>query len=221
MSLVQRFFGVLFSPRATFASVVSHPRWFGMLAVTTLLVTVFLGGFFLSDVGKQAILDRMAESTPPERMQQMAANINIIAYVQVLSILVLSPLVAFALAGILMGVFAVAGGSAAYKQVLAVVAHAGAASTVGAAVTSVLNYLRETVTSATSLTVFMPNVEEQSFLGSFLGVIDLLYVWWMFVLAVGLAVLYRRRTQPIFLALVSVYVLVACAVGAYRVAFGG
>ena len=35
LSLVQRFFGMLTSPKATFENVVSWPRWFGMLALTT------------------------------------------------------------------------------------------------------------------------------------------------------------------------------------------
>ena len=36
-SLVARFIGVLTSPRDTFMSVAAHPKWFGMLAVTTLI----------------------------------------------------------------------------------------------------------------------------------------------------------------------------------------
>lgn len=221
LSLAQRFVGILFSPRATFASVVSYPKWLGMLVVTTLIVLVFMGGFLMSEVGKQALLDKMAETTPAAQMEQMTKMISVIAMFQVAAIAVLSPIIAFAMAGLLLGVFAVTGGTAAYKQVLAVVAHAGVASSVAGAATAVLNYFRQTLTSATSLAVFMPNVDEGSFLGGFLGVIDLVYVWWLFVLAIGLGVLYRRRTQPIFLALLSVYALIACAVGAYKAVSGG
>jgi hypothetical protein len=221
LSLVQRFIGILTAPRATFMSVVSYPKWFGILAVTTLIVAVFLGGFFLSDVGQQALLDRMAENTPPAQMTAMAANIRIIAISQVVAIVIFSPIIAAITAGILMGVFTVTGGTAAYKQVLAVVTHAGVASSIAGAITAVLNYFRQTLTSATNLSVFMPNVEENSFLGGFLGTIDLLYLWWLFVLAVGLSVLYRRRTQPIYLSLVAVYALIACAVGAYKAVSGG
>ena len=35
--------------------------------------------------------------------------------------------------------------------------------------------------------------------------IDLFLIWWLLVLAIGLAVLYRRKTQPIALALYGVY----------------
>jgi hypothetical protein len=221
LSFVQRFIGILTAPRATFASVVSYPKWFGMLAVTTLIVAVFLGGFFLSEVGQQALLDKMAETAPPEQLKTMAANIRIIAIVQVVSIIVISPIFAAIIAGILMGVFTVTGGTAAYKQVLAVVTHAGVASSVAGAATAVLNYFRQTLTSATNFGVFVPNIEENSFLGGFLGTIDLLYLWWLFVLAVGLSVLYRRRTQPIYVSLLAVYALIACAVGAYKAVSGG
>jgi hypothetical protein len=221
LSLPQRFVGILLSPKATFASVVSYPKWFGMLAVTTLLVTVFLGGFFQSEVGKQALLDKMAETTPAAQMAQMAPRIGLIATIQTISILIISPIFAFIIAGVLMGVFTVTGGTAAYKQVLAVVVHAGVVSSLGAAITALTNYFRQTLSSATNLMVFMPNVEEQSFLGGFLGTIDLIYLWWLFVLAIGLSVLYRRRTQPIYIALVAVYLLIACAVGAYKAVSGG
>jgi hypothetical protein len=212
---------MLTAPRATFASVVSYPKWFGMLAVTTVIVAVFLGGFFLSPVGQQALLDKMAETTPPDRMQAMASSIKFIAYFQVASIIVFSPIIAAIMSAILMGVFTVTGGTAAFRQVMAVVVHAGVVSSIGGAVTAVLNYFRQTLTSATNLGVFVPNVEEQSFLGGFLGTIDLIYVWWLFVLAVGLSVLYRRRTQPIFISLLAVYVVIACAVGAFKAVSGG
>jgi len=221
MSLPQRFIGVLFSPKATFEAVVSWPRWLGMLAVTTVLATAFLGGLFLSEVGQQALLDRMAETMPPEQFKGAAASIKIIAIAQVVGILVISPLFALALAGILLGVFTVTGGTASYKQVIAVVAHAGVVSTVGGAFSAVLNYFRENITSPTNLAVFLPGIEENSFLGGLLGTIDLVFVWWLFVLAIGLGVLYRRRTQSIFLSLMTVYALIAAAVGAYKAVSGG
>ena len=42
---------------------------------------------------------------------------------------------------------------------------------------------------------------EQSFIGNLLGAIDIFLIWYVVVLAIGLAVLYRRRTQPIAISL--------------------
>jgi hypothetical protein len=46
-------------------------------------------------------------------------------------------------------------------------------------------------------------------------------VWWLFVLAVGLAVLYRRRTQPIAFGLFGVYAVIALGVAAVMSRLGG
>ncbi len=221
MSLPQRFIGMLFSPKATFESVVAHPRWFALLVVTTLLFTAFQAWLFLSDVGQQALLDRMRDTMTADQFKGAAANIRIIAIAQVAAIPIIGPIFAFLFAGILMGVFTLMGGTAAYRQVLAVVTHAGVVSTVGGVFQVILNYFRGNVTSPTNLAVFLPNIEENSFLGGFLGTIDLVFLWWLFVLAVGLGVLYRRRTQPIYLSLLTVYGLIAAAVGAYKAASGG
>ena len=60
-----------------------------------------------------------------------------------------------------------------------------------------MNYLRGTLSSATNLAVLLPMIDETSFLGRLLGMVDLFIIWWLVVLAIGLGVLYRRRTQPI------------------------
>jgi len=39
-SLLARFFGIITSPQATYRSVVAHPKWFGILALTTLVIAL-------------------------------------------------------------------------------------------------------------------------------------------------------------------------------------
>jgi len=51
--------------------------------------------------------------------------------------------------------------------------------------------------------------------------IDIFVVWWVFVLAVGVAVLYRRRTQPIAIGLFGVYAVIALAVATIMSRLGG
>ena len=68
-----------------------------------------------------------------------------------------------------------------------------------------MNYFRGAVTSATNLAVLLPMVPPKSLLGRVLAMTDLFLIWYLLVLAIGLAVLYRRRTQPIALTLYSVY----------------
>jgi len=37
-NLLARFIGIITSPRATFEAVVAHPRWLGMLVLTTVVI---------------------------------------------------------------------------------------------------------------------------------------------------------------------------------------
>ena len=57
----------------------------------------------------------------------------------------------FAVAGILLGVFAITGGSASYKQVLSVYVHSGVIGTVAGAINAVINYFMASDTNVTSL----------------------------------------------------------------------
>jgi hypothetical protein len=52
--------------------------------------------------------------------------------------------------------------------------------------------------------------------------IDVFLIWWTIVIGIGLAVLYKRRTGPIVLSLLGVYVGIAAAVAiVMRVVAGG
>ena len=88
-------------------------------------------------------------------------------------------------------------------------------------VTLPLNYLRESLTSATNLGVFVPFLEETSFAARFLGAIDLVVIWWMLNLAIGLGVLYKRRTGPVAVGLLVTYLVIALVIAAVRSAFSG
>jgi hypothetical protein len=115
-----------------------------------------------------------------------------------------------ALAGVLLGVFNVGfDGRASYRQVFAVVAHAGVLVTVRSLFAAPLNYARESFASPTTLGVFFPMLDEASAVARFLGFIDLFFIWWAIVLAIGVSVLYRRPARPIALGFLCVYVVIA------------
>jgi hypothetical protein len=228
-SLPARFFGVLTSPQETFRSIVAHPAWFGMLATTVILVALFTVLPMTTEEGKQATLDqqvsqmeafgRHVDDAQYERMRQGMA---LAPYFTGVSILIFAPVMAAIISGILFAVFnAALGGEASFKQLFSVVVHAGAVSTLSAVFTGPLNYLRGAVGSATNLGVLLPMIDEKSFLGRLLGMTDLFIIWWLIVMAIGLAVLYRRRTQPIAISLLAVYAVIALCVAAVMSRAGG
>lgn len=223
--LLARLVGVLLSPRATYAEVAKRPRWFGALAV---VVLVGAGGafFFLStEVGRAAVFDqqvRQAESFRGRPMtdaeyQRLERMLPLARYFAVGAQLIALPLAAAVIAGIAFGVFnAMMGGDAAFKQVFAVIAHSGVVIALAQLFALPLDYVRETMTSPTSLAVFLPFLDEGSFPARFLSVIDLFQVWWIVSFAIGLGVLYRKRTGPIAFAIMSIYVVVALVIAAIR-----
>ncbi len=123
------------------------------------------------------------------------------------------PVITLVLAGILFAVFnALLGGAATFKQVAAVVTHSGAITLLQQLFITPLNYARGSMASATNLGVFVPFLDESNVIARFLGTIDLFIVWWLVVLAIGLGVLYRRRTAPIFWSFMGVYVVIALVI---------
>lgn len=228
MSLVQRFIGVLFSPKSTFASVVSYPRWLGMVLISSYLAVGAQFIFTSTEMGRQAALDQQIEMTErftrvtPEMEANMRQSME--RPLNRAIPLIVGPIFGIIftalIAGILFGVFAVTGGAASFKQVMAVVAHAGVISGVVQLLLVPIWFLRGSMSSATNLAIFWPG-DENSFIARFLGVLDLVWVWYLFVLAIGLGVLYRRRTQSIFVSLLAVFVVIAGVIAGVMTAFGG
>lgn len=225
-----RLLGVIFSPRATFERIVARPRWFGALAVIVLVACGFMYAFLSTEVGQSAMLDQQVRQQEafgiqisPEQYSQMERMQPMMKYFVTGSQLVMIPVITMVLAGILFAVFnALLGGAASFKQVAAVVSHAGAVTLLQQLFITPLNYARESMASATNLSVFVPFLDESNVLARFLGTIDLFIVWWLVVLAIGLGVLYRRRTSPIFWSFMGVYVVIALVIAlVMRGASGG
>jgi len=220
--LIARFIGIITAPRATYESVVAHPKWLGMLATVAFGLALLIGGFLLTKVGQDAWLDAALNSpfsgqVNDQQIQAMEKMAPYVGYGTVVYMLVLVPIFMAIMAGILYAVFnAAMGGNATYKQVFTVVVHAGPVGVLSQLFTVPLNYFRGTMTSATTLAVLLPMLPEKSFAARLLGMIDLFLIWQLIVLSIGLAVLYRRRTQPIATALLVVYAIIAVIVAFVR-----
>jgi hypothetical protein len=217
-SLPARVIGIITSPRATFESVVAHPKWFGMLAFVVVTSALLVGGFMFTTVGQEAWLDAATNSPwsgemsdeQYARMEQMAQYAGYFALGQ---IVIGTPIIYLVAAAILFAVFnAAMGGNATFKQLFSVVVHSGPVMLLGQLFTIPLNYARGSMTSATNLGVFMPMLDEDSFAANLLSTIDIFLVWYVIVLAIGLGVLYRRKTRPIAIGLFVVYAGIALTI---------
>jgi hypothetical protein len=224
-----RVVGVIVSPKETFAHIARDPRPFAMMAFISVVAAVGTAIFFRTEVGQLAWLDaavRQREAFGAEVDDTQYAAMERIAgfmgYIVPVYSLVVGPILTMILAGIIKGTFAVVSGAeATFKQTLGVVAASGVVILVQQCFVFPLNYVRETMTSATSLGAFLPMLPENSFPARFLGTIDLFIVWWVMVLAIGLAVLFRRPTRTIALTLFGVYIVIALAVATVTTMAGG
>lgn len=228
MNLVARFIGVITSPKATFQSIVAHPKALGMLVLTTLIIAVCTTLPMTTEAGREAALDQQVKQmesfgmkVDDEAYARMQRTSAMTPYFTAAGIVVMSPIMAFILSGIVFAIFnAAMGGTASFKQVFTVWVHASAISTLGAMLTGPFNYFRGATTSATNLAILLPMLPEGSFFGRLAGMIDLFAIWWVIVLAMGLAVLYRRKTQSIAIAFFSIYAVIALGF-AYFMSRGG
>lgn len=230
MGLLSRVIGVVTSPGDTFRSVVAHPRWLAMLALVAVVIAIASAGPMFTEAGKEAALAQQVTQTErfsgqpvsDQQYEGMRKMIGIMPYVTVVSVLIMIPLMSLLTAGILYAVFnAAMGGTATFKQVFAIVAHASVISMLSALFTAPVNMARGTMGSATSIGVLLPMIDDTSFLGRLLGMIDLFMIWYVIVLAIGLAVLYRRRTQPIAITLFGVYAGIVVVIAAVMSRLGG
>jgi hypothetical protein len=227
--LVARFIGIITSPKDTFTRMVPVPKWFGMLALTTLLVAGFSALPLTTEAGRQTAIDQQVEQMKAfgvEVNDQMYANMErgsaMMPYTTGGAILFFSPIMAVIFSGILFAIFnAALGGEASFKQVLTIFVHAGAVSALSTVFSGIVNYFRGGMGSVANVGALLPMLPERSFLANLLGTIDVFLVWYVIVLAMGLGVLYKRRTQPIAISLFVVYAIIAVVIAVFKSRAGG
>jgi hypothetical protein len=105
-----------------------------------------------------------------------------------------------------------------FRAVLSVVVHASTVLALRDVLAAGTSYVRESMTSLGSLGLWFPAFDAGSPAGRLLGAIDLLIVWWLVVLAIGAAALYRRPARPLALAFVGLYLGIALALVAVTAA---
>jgi hypothetical protein len=228
-SLPARLAGVIFSPRATYADVAARPRVVGMLAVVLAIIVSATFVFLSTEVGQQASVDNQVRqleafgrTVTDVQYAQMERMAPLARYFAAGFQLLFTPILALIVAGLAFAIFnAALGGDASFKQVYAIVVHSGVILVIQALFGLPLAYARESMTGMTNLGVFFPFLDEASFAARSLGAVDLVLVWWLVSLAIGLGVLYRRRTAPIATTLLVIYGVIGLTIAAVKTATSG
>ena len=226
---VGRLFGVLFAPRKTYETIVRAPKVLGALMVVTLPVAGGAGLILSTEVGQQAALEQQLDamesfgiSVNDEMYAQMERQMGNAVYFSIGGAAIGLPLLALVVAGVLWSVcYVILGAHAPFKAMFAVVAHAGVVNIVQQAFVLPLNYARGAMNSPSTLAAFFPMFEEGTFAQSTLGAVDLFFVWQLFIVAIGVGVLYGRHTGPIATTFYVLYALIATGIGLVLSQIGG
>jgi hypothetical protein len=151
-----------------------------------------------------------------EVYQQMAqrSQSNLTGYIAIVSVIIVLPIGAVIITALLWVVFnTVMGGTASFKHVMAIVVHSQVISVLGALFAAPIMYARGVMSSGVAnLGALLPMLDETSFLAKLLGMIDLFAIWWVMVLAIGLAALYKKKAGSIATGLFVFYGLIALVI---------
>lgn len=207
------------------------------MMLATFLVTAGCGvALMQTAVGQQALVDQwertafaFGRDVDDERYAELVAMSEYGAVYALIAALAGGPVLSCAVAGVTFAVFnrlrARVGENVekrvTYGQVLAIVAHAGVVLALRPVVAAPFNYARETLASPTTLGQLLPMFDEVSPAARFFGAIDLFVVWWVIVLATGIALLYRRSARATVSAFVGVYVGFAALLAISMTVAGG
>lgn len=247
--LMARVIGVLTLSSDTFKAIAANPRWAVVLLLVVLVSSVVPAAFVASTSGRQAAIDAidrsrdsglvgtirsfigeegqkaMDEQLDRQRQQILDMAWWRLAWQPALGGLLWPPIAALVLAGVLFFSFKIFGGEATYRQVFTVTVHAGLVIAVRTLFITPINYYRASADSAANLYMFVSGfLPDSGFVAKLLGMVDLFRVWWVLVLAAGLAAVYRRKMKPVAWSLFSVYglfVLIAAGVAAWLAARSG
>jgi hypothetical protein len=203
---LQRLIGIVRSPRATLSSAVRSPRSIDLAILIIAISATCSAAFLMTRVGQLAALDqqvRQLESfgviIDDARYAELRRWVPYRPAISVAIIAIGWPILWTALAAIVRAFGnRITGRQATYAQVLTVVVHASALFAVRAVVAAPINYVRESIGGATSLSMLMPAFGESTFPARLLGMVDIFLLWWVALMGMGLGMLYD--TRPVLVA---------------------
>jgi hypothetical protein len=210
------------------AALVATPTFLTTWAVLLVIWMALAVSLLRTDVGRQALVDervRVVEMLGGEIDDDAYTRLQnsppYVAYVTGGGRLLLTPPVTLLLTAGLIALARIDGTRMTWSVALAVSVHASVVLVVQQLVATPLHYLRESITSPTNLAVFLPMLEEGSVAARLFGTIDVFGLWWMWLLALGIAAATGRPARRYLVRLLGVYVLVALLVAGGMAAVGG
>jgi hypothetical protein len=199
--------------------VVASPRPFGILFICALVLGLAAASPMFSQAGQQAVLDSQVEARNamgrPMSDQEYATMQRFapyFSYFTIAQMLVFMPIISLIITALCWVVFnTILGGTASFKQVLAIVTHSSVIGTLGAVLGAPIQVLQTKMTPGGpfNLGALAPFLDQSSVVARFLSYTSVFTIWGFVVTGIGLAVLYRRKSANIAMGLIVAYALIA------------
>ena len=222
MGLFARVWGVIIAPGATMAQIVANPRPVGILFICALVIGLAAASPMFTPAGQQAVLDSQVETRnavgrpmSDDEYAMMQRIAPYFGYFTIAQMFVFLPIISMIIAALCWVVFnTILGGTASFKQVLAIVTHSHVIGALGAVLGAPLQILQNKVTPGGpfNLGALVPMLDPSSLVARFLGFTSVFAIWGFVVIGIGLAVLYRRGSVGIAIGLIVAYTLIALGV---------
>jgi hypothetical protein len=217
--LFARVIGVILSPTATFRAVVADPRPAGVLFLACLALAIATAVPFMTESGQRAMAEMQVENmerftgqpVTPEARAQMQQNMRIGGVFGAVGVFVFVPVITLLMTGLFWALFNILfGGSATFKQVLAVMTHSQVIGALGALIGLPLMLMSGTFSQAGpfNLGALAFGLAPDHPLALLLSNLTIFSVWQSVVTGLGLAVLYGRKPGGIITIILIATILI-------------
>jgi hypothetical protein len=202
---IGRIFGVLFSPKSTFASIARRPTWI-LPVIILCIVELCIIGVFSRRVGWRDLIEkqmagnsRFQQLTPAQQETQIQVALKVAPIVAYVPAVVGPFLIALAFAGIFWLIFNMAvGAKFGFRPALAVVSYSQVPSILGGLVGMLILFLKDPSTVdlqhlvASNAGAFLSG-DSPKWLSALLGSVDLFLFWEMILLAMGFSAVAPKK----------------------------
>jgi hypothetical protein len=227
--LFARLIGVITSPGETMKAVVAKPRVIGVMFVVCVVIALGTAGPQMTERGRQAVIEMQIQQREKmtgqpmteDQIRQLERFSPYLPIVTGVGTFLSVPFFTMVMTAIFWAIFnTVLGGTASFKQVLGVITHSGVIGALGVALGAPIQYMKGafTNTGPFNLGALLPMLDPASTVATVLGAISIFQIWSCIVTAIGLGVLYKRKSFSIAVALVLLYVVIASG---FAIAFSG
>lgn len=210
------------------AEVVQRPAWVGIWLLL-LIVWAACGAVLLTTgVGQQAVVDervRVIEAVGGTVDDQTYASFQAQppwwVYLTSGGRLPLTPVSTVLMAVVVWLVAKRRQAAASFTKALAVVVHASVVLLIGQLIATPLHYVRESLTSPLNMAAILPGMTEGSLPARMFGAVDLFALWWLWLVAIGVAAMTHQPARRYFAWFGAVYLGFAAVMAGVIAAVGG